>query len=532
MAPPITGEHKIRPYRSMKRTAGTNGIVYLVGAGPGDPGLITLAGKRALEKADVIFYDYLANPVLLEFAPKQSKKIYVGKKGFGAVNSQAAIEAALIVEAKKGKTVVRLKGGDPFIFGRGGEEAEALANAHVRFEIIPGVTSAIAVPAYAGIPLTHRDCTSEVVFITGHQDPEKRDYAAGAPNWEALSRMGTVVFLMGSVNLASNLKNLIAAGKESDTRAAFIQWGTHSRQKMILGTIANLAEKVAQAHLGPPAVVVVGKVASLSDKIAWFSLKPLFGQKIVVTRSEFQASELSHLLRDLGAEPIEIPAIQIKPPASFKPLDAAIRKLKNQDWIVFTSSNGVKFFWERLEKQGLDIRALSHAKIAVVGSKTAETLRQKGIKPDLVPKDFSAEGLVKAFKSIGGTKKRVLIPRSAKGREYLIDELRTQKWKVEAVNAYATTQPALKKETLQKVFVEEKPDWVLFTSSSTVEFLVKNLEKAGLKSTLDKVNIACIGPVTRKTAIDFGLTVRVMPKRATIADLANAVVKSVSRDGR
>ncbi|HWP34573.1 MAG TPA: uroporphyrinogen-III C-methyltransferase, partial [Thermodesulfobacteriota bacterium] len=371
------------------------GTVYLIGAGPGDPGLLTLRGAECLARADVVVYDYLASPLLLRHAREDAERVYVGKRGGGERTEQAAITALLIERARAGRTVARLKGGDPFIFGRGGEEAEALAAAGIPFEIVPGVTSAIAAPAYAGIPLTHRELASSVAFVTGHEDPAK---AAPAVDWARLATgADTLVLLMGVRTLPDVVARLLAHGRPPATPVAVIRWGTTPEQETVVGTLADIVARVEARGLAPPALAVVGEVVRLRERLAWFEAKPLFGRRIVVTRAREQASELARTLRELGALPIECPTIALEPPESWAALDAALDRLGEYDWVVFTSASGVRFFLERLRTRGRDVRALGRARICAIGPATAEAVAALGLAVDAVPAEYVAEGVVEAL---------------------------------------------------------------------------------------------------------------------------------------
>ena len=361
--------------------------VYLVGAGPGDPGLITLKGKECIAKADVIIYDYLASPTLLAYAGKNAEIIYVGKKGGDHTLPQDQINDLIVQKAKEGLTVCRLKGGDPFIFGRGGEEIEELINAGIDFEVVPGVTSAIAAPAYAGIPLTHRKLASTVTFITGHEDPSKQ---TSSIHWEALAATGgTLVFLMGVKNLPNITGQLSRFGMPADTPVALIQWGTTSSQQTISGTLETIVAVAESAGVKPPCVIVVGDVVSLRDKMKWFENRPLFGKKIVVTRARSQASDMVQRLTELGASCIECPVIKVIPADDTAPLHDAVLRISEYDWLIFTSVNGVDFFFNQLSESGKDVRALGNLRFAVIGPATAERLRAYGIKSDIVPESLS-----------------------------------------------------------------------------------------------------------------------------------------------
>jgi uroporphyrinogen III methyltransferase/synthase len=485
------------------------GTVYLVGAGPGDPGLISLKAVECLKQADLIAYDYLANKSFLLYAPDAAQKIYVGKKGASHAHEQHEIQNLLIAAARCGKTVVRLKGGDPFIFGRGGEEAEALAKAKIPFEIIPGITSAIAVPAYAGIPLTHRDFTPSVTFVTGHEKDEKGKLS---PDWRSLAKAGTLVFLMSWANLEEISRRLISAGLSPETPAAVIQWGTTSRQKTAIGTVRTIVREVKKNDIRPPTIVVIGKVVALRKKIAWFEKKPLLGKTILVTRSREQASELSRKLEAEGAEVIEIPTIEIHPPSSWKGLDRAIQNLSRYDWMIFTSGNGVRFFFERLKRK--DLRALKGIKIAAVGPATAEMLQKQGIRPDRIAPEYKAEGLLKSLAKEKLKGKSVLIPRAKEGREILISGLKKLGAKVDLVEAYRSAKPK------GKIVLEKKIDLLTFASSSTAE----NFSKMASKEVL-KIPAAAIGPITAKTARKLRFKVVVQPKSYTIEALVKEIVR-------
>jgi len=495
--------------------------VYLIGAGPGDPGLLTLKGKQCLEAADVVVYDYLANEALLAHARPEAERIYVGKRGGDHTLPQDQIAALLVEHARAGKVVARLKGGDPFIFGRGGEEAEDLQSAGVPFEVVPGVTSAIAAPAYAGIPLTHRDFTSSVAFITGHEDPDKprSDIA-----WDKLATgVGTLVFLMGVGNLPEIVTQLTAHGRSPETPVALIRWGTRTDQETVTGTLHDIVDRVVAAKLRPPAIIVVGEVVSLRARLGWFETKPLFGRRIVVTRSREQASVLTELLHADGAEVFEFPAIEIVPPESWEPLDAALRQITEYRWIIFTSANGVRFFWERLAATERDARSLARARIVAIGPATAEALRSHGIEADLVPAEFKAEGILAALagEPMGGA--RILIPRAEAARDVLPAELERQGATVDVVPAYRTVRSTREAKTLREHLKAKQIHAVTFTSSSTVTNFCRALGEADLPALLDGVTIACIGPITAATAREHHLTPHITCAEYTIPALAAAL---------
>ena len=500
------------------------GKVYLVGSGPGDPGLLTLKGKECIEKADVVVYDYLANRVFLEYARKGAELIYVGKEGGRHTMSQDNINSLIVSKAHQGLNVVRLKGGDPFIFGRGGEEALELVKAGISFEVVPGVTSAIAVPAYAGIPLTHRDFTATVAFITGHEDPAKETSGIA---WDKLATgIGTLVFLMGVGNLPKIAASLMEHGRSSDTPVAVIRAGTVPGQRTITGSLGNIADKAQKENIKPPAIIVVGDVVSLRKELNWFEERPLFRKRIVVTRAREQASDFVACLSELGAECVEFPTIEVIPPPSWKDLDRAIGNLETYQWLVFTSVNGVKYFFERLEDSGQDVRDLKGIRIAAIGPKTADAIREKGVNADLVPEEYRAEAVVEAFRKHRVAGSRILLPRAAEAREVLPQELERMGAAVEVVEAYRTVKPEGDKDKIRAMLVKGDIHMVTFTSSSTVNNFMEMFEGESdqLLKWMEKVTVACIGPVTAKTAEQRGLSVQITPSDYTIEALAKAIV--------
>jgi uroporphyrinogen III methyltransferase/synthase len=495
------------------------GKVYIIGAGPGDAGLITLKGIDCLREADVVIYDYLVSKDLLKYARSDARFIYAGKQGGAHTLSQWQINDLLVKEAKAGNIVARLKGGDPFIFGRGGEEAEKLAANKIPFEIVPGVTSAIAVPAYAGIPLTHRGLTSTVAFVTGHEDPtkEKSDI-----DWSALAKIGTLVFLMGVKNIEKIVKELKDNGRSSKTPAALIRWGTTPRQEILTGTLANIAKRAKERKFAPPASLVVGEVVALRDTLHWFDSTPLFGKGVVITRPEKQADDLAKLLIREGANPIHFPTIKIVPPPSWRELDAAINKLEEYEWLIFTSANGVAFFFERLLAKKKDIRDLKGVKICCIGPATAQQVESKGIKVDLVPEKFISEGILKSFSGKNLKGKKILIARAAKARDVLPEGLKKLGAKVDVATAYQTVNSGKKKNELEELFKENRVDVITFTSSSTVNNFIK-IMGSGFK--LPKsVKIACIGPVTAAAAKKAGFPVDIHQEEYTIEWLVDALM--------
>ncbi len=496
------------------------GKVYLIGAGPGDPGLLTIKGKEILSQAEVVIYDRLASPRLLAFARPNAELIYVGKRTGNHTVDQEGINQLIVEKAREGKLVARLKGGDPFIFGRGGEEAQVLAEHDIPFEVVPGVTSAIAVPAYAGIPLTHRAHTASVAFITGHR---RKDRDEADIDWQNLAKgVGTLVFLMGVKNLPFITQQLISFGRSPDTPVAVIRWGTTPLHRSVSGTLSNIVDKVKQAELRPPAIIVIGDVVGLKDQINWFEKNPLLGKRVLVTRTRAQASELVNQLEQKGAICIQFPTIEVVPPEDGSELDEALKGLPGYDWIIFSSTNAVEFFFKRLFQMGRDIRFMGRNAIAAVGSATSQALERLGIKPNLVPEDFRQEGLLDAFKRIGVRGRRILIPRAKKARELLPNGLRALGANVEVVVTYETRLPELTEE-LKESIGKEPIDVVTFTSSSTVKNLFKLLPQQTVNKILEKAKVACIGPVTAKTAQEHGLKVDIQPDESTIASLVKAI---------
>jgi uroporphyrinogen III methyltransferase/synthase len=501
----------------------STGKVYLIGAGPGDPGLITVKGLECVQKAEVIIYDYLANERLLDHRRPDAELIYVGKQGGRHTLPQEEINALIVKKAKEGKVVARLKGGDPFIFGRGGEEAEELSDNGIPFEVVPGVTAATSVPTYAGIPLTHREHTASVAFVTGHEDPTKPESKV---HWEKIATgIGTLVFFMGMKNLRNIVDNLVANGRRADTPVAAIQWGTRTDQKVVTGTLADIVAKVKEARLGPPAIIVVGEVVRLREKLNWYESKPLFGKRVVVTRSRDQASVFAEMLINAGAKPIQLPSIDVVPPSSWSELDGALEKIESYHWVIFTSANAVRFFFERLKGRGMDLRILKGVKICAVGPKTAESLEQHGLRADLIPEEFKAEGVLKALGGVEVKGLRFLIPRAKVAREIIPGKLKELGALVTVATAYENVRPSSDVERVRKLFEEKKIAAVTFTSSSTVNNFVEMLGQKEYKTLVNGVAVACIGPVTAKTAEELGMKVDIMPREYTIPALVDAMVE-------
>lgn len=501
------------------------GIVYLVGAGPGDPGLITVKGLECIKKADVIVYDRLASPKLLVHAKPEAELIYVGKSPERHAMKQPEINQLLVDKAQQYAVVTRLKGGDPFVFGRGGEEAEKLVEHDVSFEVVPGITSAVAVPAYAGIPVTHRDATSNFAVVTGNEDPTKEDSNIA---WDKLATgVGTLVFLMGMGNLPSICTKLMQNGRKPDTPVALIRWGTRLEQKTLVGSLQDIADKALQANFKNPAVIVVGEVVALREKLAWFENRPLFGQRVLVTRSREQASVLSQRIEELGGEPWEFPTIKIDPPADNKLLDQAIDNLSQYHWIIFTSVNGVKYFFNRLGQLGRDIRSLQEAKICAVGPKTKEALEAYGLLVDYVPGEYRAEQIIAGLKDKVKANERVLLPRADIGRQILPEALAEMGAYVDDVITYRTVQGAGNAKLLREMLEQKQLNIVTFTSSSTVRNFVNLIGTEDLPTLLGGVTIASIGPITSATARELGIDITIEAKEYTIRGLIEAILKVV-----
>ncbi len=497
----------------------TKGKVLLVGAGPGDPGLLTIKGMESLKRADVIVYDHLIDESLLEWASVKAEKIYAGKTGKQHAKEQSEINQILIDKAKEGKLVVRLKGGDPFVFGRGGEEAEALVDQGIPFEVVPGISSAVAVPAYAGIPVTHRESASSFAVITGHEDPTKE---SSSIRWEKLATgVDTLVFLMGMKNLPNITTSLMKYGRHPNTPVAVIKDGTRPEQKTVEGTLSDITEKVKAMHLEPPAVIVVGEVVKLRGKLRWFDNRPLSGKRILVTRARQQASELSRLLAEYGAEAVELPAIDIQRPTENKEFDAAISGVSQFQWIVFTSVNGVDFFFERIHANKMDTRALKGIKIAAIGPATARRLELRGISPDYCPPIFTSQALLEGFKEMGVTGQRFFLPRADIADKELTRGLVCLGAEVLEIDAYKTVPATADIARAKQMIDAGEIDIVTFTSSSTVS----NLTAAFGNGTVDLNGavVACIGPKTMEAAGKTGLKVDIIAKEQTIPGLVEAI---------
>jgi len=493
------------------------GKCFLVGAGPGDLGLVTLRAKECIEQAEVLIYDYLCNPEMLKWVPDHAEIIFAGKKSAAHTLTQDEINALLVEKARGGKQVVRLKGGDPFLFGRGAEEALALAAAKIPFEIVPGVTSAIAGPAYAGIPVTHREKNSHVTFFTGHEDPEK---SKSAIDFGALAQLGgTQVMLMGVGQLESITRKMLEHETRADLSVALIRWATTGQQQTLVGTLATIAQQAAEKNFSAPAVAVFGDVVSLREQLNWFEKRPLSGKRIVVTRTRQQAGALSGELRAAGADVIELPTIQIKPPTDLRAFAELVQDAHIYDWIVFTSPNGVTAFFDLFYKLYDDAREIGGTKIAAIGPATAQRIKDFHLHVDLQPEEFVAEAVVRAFQKEGNLENlRILLARAEQARDVLCKELSSLGAIVDEGFAYRTVAETRDITGARRRLLHEGADMITFTSSSTVEnFLALGLDwPKGMQ-------IASIGPITSKTARDRGLKVDVEARRHDITGLVAAI---------
>ncbi|MEA2631258.1 MAG: uroporphyrinogen methyltransferase / synthase [Chloroflexota bacterium] len=506
------------------------GVVDLVGAGPGDPGLLTRRGEAVLARAEVVVYDHLASPRLLDLAPRSALLICAGKSIGHCTLTQDQIHALLVEHARRGRRVVRLKGGDPYVFGRGAEEVAHLRAAGVAVRVVPGVTAAVGVTAYAGVPITHRDVASAVAFVTGHDDPESPSGPAHCRlDWPALARFpGTLVVYMGVTHLPALCRTLIREGKPAATPAALIGSGTLARQRTVVGTLDDLAGRVAEARLGPPGLLVVGEVVSRRPALNWFEELPLFGQRVVVTRPIDEADRAAAELEALGAEVLIAPTVEILPPADHAPIDDAIARLDTFEWIVFTSGNGVRSFLGRLEAQGRDLRALGASKLAAIGPATAEVLAGYHLRADLVPESVRSEALAEALAPrVAG--RRVLLARADRGRTLLLDEL-GRIADVEQVAVYRNADvEALPPAVLDRI-AEGTIDWITLTSSAIAERLHALLPDEARHQIGRSIRLASLSPVTTATAARLGWPVAAEAGTYTWPGLVRALTDRVAAD--
>lgn len=519
------------------------GRVYIVGAGPGDIGLITVKGMNCLQKAEVVVYDYHLNAQILNYVRHEAEFIYAGKQGGRHTMTQDEINSVLVSKAKEGKLICRLKGGDPFVFGRGGEEAEVLVKNGISFEIIPGVSSAVAAPAYAGIPLTHRLYSSSFAVIPGYEDTTKEESAI---DWAKLSTgVGTLVILMAVKNLDTLVQKLVENGRSPETPVAVVRWGTRPDQKTIVGTLKNIVSVVKEREIMPPAVVVVGEVVRLRDTLRWYEDKVMFGHRVLVTREHATGFEP---LEDLGAEIIEFPTIEIAPPASYDGIDSAIGNIQTYDWLIFTSANGFGYFLRRFIEKERDIRDLKGLKICAIGTKTAAEIKKYGLKVDLIPEAFNAEGLVEAFsngargkgqeargQSIDNSELRTpnaqllkglrfLLPRAEKAREIFPEKARELGAEIDTPVVYKTVKPEVHGKRLKRYLREGRITIATFTSAATFNNFIEIMGDEAY-AYLKGVSIAVIGPVTAKAVEKAGLKVSIMPEEATIEAMVQEIIK-------
>lgn len=495
----------------------THGIVYLVGAGPGDPGLITVKGLDLIQSADVIVHDRLVDRRLLQHASTEAELIDVGKIPGRRDNRQTDINALLVDLGQRGKRVVRLKGGDPFVFGRGGEEAAQLRDAGIPFEIVPGITSSIAALAYAGVPITHRGLSSHFTVVTGNEDPDKPESAI---QWDKLAQIdGTLVVLMGWENLPTIVDKLLASGKKPDTPVAMVQWGTEPQQKTVAGTLETIVRVAKESGIGPPVVTVIGEVAGLRDELAWFDNRPLFGKRILVTRTRAQAGAMSELLAQRGASAVELATIEVQPLDDFAELDGALKDLRGFDWAIFASTNAVDVVFRRLAAMGLDSRAFGGVKLGAIGTATAGALSLHGLNADFVPETFVSEAVVEGLKGEGMAGAKVLLPQGDIARDTLAEGLSQLGAVVTRVLAYRTVTPRHSADRVREIFAQGV-DVATFSSSSTVRNLCELLGDTGR---LSDATIACIGPVTAATARDLGLKVDIVSEKHTIPGMVQAI---------
>jgi uroporphyrinogen III methyltransferase/synthase len=495
------------------------GKVYLVGAGPGDPGLFTLKGAECLTRADAVVYDHLISNLILDHAPPAAAKIYVGKKGGSHHVEQDHINRLLVDLASSGKTVVRLKGGDPYVLGRGGEEAVALKAAGIPFEVVPGITSAVAVPTYAGIPVTQRGLSSSLTILTGHEDPTK---LSSNIRWDMLAKSGgTLVILMGMQNLPLITSLLLKHGMKPGTPVAIIKDGTLPTQFTVAGTLKNIARKAAEAGMTAPAVIVIGRVVDMRRDLRWFDLIPLFGKRVLVTRAGSQAGGLERLLIERGAQPVRFSSIEIRPMGAKQTLDRGISNLNEYDWVAFTSFNGVEAFFRRLSELKMDSRALAGLKIGAIGPMTARALQERGITADYIPEVHTGQGFIRGLKKTTTRGKRFLLPRADIADDEITAGLKKLGARVDEIAVYRTTMPRRNLTKLKDLLLPGNLDVITFTSSSTVTNLLAGLGSAKIRHI--KAKIACIGPKTAATAIKAGLKVDVLAREQTMVGLIEAI---------
>jgi len=503
------------------------GKVFLVGAGPGDPRLITVRGMQCIKECTAIVYDRLASPRLLRYARPDVKRVYVGKLPDRHTMKQEEINQLLVDLALEGHVVTRLKGGDPTIFGRVGEEAGLLRQHGIQYEIVPGITSAISVPAYAGIPVTHRDHASSLSIITGHESPEKLDRSI---YWDKVTNAtGTLLFLMGVAKIDYISKQLMQHGRSADTPVALVRWGTTPEQKTLVGTLGTIAELVRVNKFESPAIIIVGDVVKQREELQWYEQMPLFGMRVLVTRARAQASEFAELIETLGGEPCEFPVIEVRKPSEenqLRLISSCLKQAEQYNWLAFTSVNGVEFFYEQLIEHGIDIRRFHRARIAAVGPKTAEALQQRGLTVDLQASRYDAEGLVEALGNVMQPGESVLLPRGDLARSVLPDQLREKGIQADEISVYETIVADQQEPIVIEWLKEKHIHMLTFTSSSTVHNLITVLERSGIENPvelLSQMPIASIGPITSETIRSYGMNVTIEAEEATIESLTAAL---------
>ncbi len=492
--------------------------VYLVGAGPGDLGLITVRGHELLQTCDCVIYDYLANPELLDLVPTQAERLYVGKISGQPHKTQDEINAIIVAAAKRHLRIVRLKGGDPLLFGRGGEEASVLKHAGIYFEIVPGVTSGLAVPCYAGIPVTHRDCSSSAVFLTGR---EKAGKDSSSHDWAALASVGTIVCYMGVKAFPEISEQLIKHGKPADTAAAVIQWGTYEKQRVVIGTLADLPERMREKDIGSPSIIVVGEVVNCREDMSWYDQRPLFGKRILVTRSAQQQGTLAKLLRQAGASVHAHASMRIEETSNLPALDAAIESLPDMQWIAFTSQNGVRYFFQRLFARGKDVRMLAHCKIAAVGPATARCLEEFGLRADCVPQSYDSEHLAERLAEREPGK--ILLPQAQNARPVLAEALSAAGYQVRTVEAYSSVTVANSLDVRSLGL-----DAVTFASSVTVQRFLEQVSAEGLAFLIEHgCEFIAIGERTAETMRSLQVPVTVVASESTLPGLVQACIQAL-----
>jgi uroporphyrinogen III methyltransferase / synthase len=501
--------------------------VYLVGAGPGHPALLTLRSVECLRQADLVIYDKLVLPIMLEHAPASAEKVCVTELSAHHDQRAVPIHEAMIAAARAGRRVVRLKGGDPFVFGRGAEEAEILREAGVPFEIVPGITAALGAAAYAGISLTHRACASAVAFVTGHENPHKPESIL---DWNALARFpGTLVIYMGMSRLDRIVAALLAAGKDPQTPAAVVQNATLGHQHAVTAPLSELPRRVREEGLAAPALIVISPVVALRDELAWFERRPLFGKRVLVTRPRQQASAMVHRLIDLGAVPFVLPTVEIREPADWTPVDQAIRSLRQYDWLVFTSANGVTAFLERIATLGLDLRALGNVRIAAIGPKTADALRGYRLQPDLVPATYQSEDLAAALLAQIQPGQRVLLARADRGRDVLRQQLAAH-CTLEQIAVYSQADAVEFEESVMNALRRGEIEFVTLTSSNIAKALIGRLDATcRRRMEMGEIKLVTISSVTSETVREMGCTVAAEAAEATMEGVINAVIGLASR---